>query len=142
MAIARRVFRSLCRHYPELETHRPAVLCAALLHDLGHDPFSHTSEEIFANRHEAWTCRILREDFPLRQLLEGFDTDLVSQLEAIYSQQYPVPLVWQLVSSQLDCDRLDYLMRDSHFTGPPTVILTSIAFLWRWVMTQTADNWW
>ena len=36
---------------------------------------------------------------------------------SVYTHQHPLPLVWQLVSSQLDCDRLDYLMRDSYFTG-------------------------
>lgn len=117
MAIARRVFDGLVYHYPELRPYRAAVLCGALLHDLGHGPFSHTSEEIFGNHHEAWTCRILRDYPPIRHLLETFQADLVTQLEQIYAKEHPIPLVWQLVSSQLDCDRLDYLMRDSYFTG-------------------------
>ena len=117
MAIARRVFDRIAKRYPQVQPYRPIVLCAALLHDIGHGPFSHTSEEIFGNHHEAWTRRILRESAPVRQLLDHFDPSLVDSLEQVYLKKYPVPFVWQLVSSQLDCDRLDYLMRDSYFTG-------------------------
>ena len=117
MAIARRAFDRLIRRHPILKPYRATVLCAALLHDVGHGPFSHTCEEIFGSQHEHWTRRILRESPPLRTLLDQFDPDLLPQLEQVYQKQHPVPLVWQLVSSQLDCDRLDYLMRDSHSTG-------------------------
>jgi HD superfamily phosphohydrolase len=117
MAIAQRVFDRIAKRYPQVQPYRPIVLCAALLHDIGHGPFSHTSEEIFGNHHEAWTRRILRESAPVRQLLDEFDSSLVESLEQVYLKKYPVPFIWQLVSSQLDCDRLDYLMRDSYFTG-------------------------
>jgi len=117
MAVARRAFDRLAKRYPQLQPHRTVVLCAALLHDVGHGPFSHTSEEIFGNHHEHWTRRILRESAPVRQLLDEFNPQLLDSIEAVYLHKYPVPLVWQLVSSQLDCDRLDYLMRDSYFTG-------------------------
>jgi uncharacterized protein len=117
MAIARRAFDRLTKAHPVLQSHRAVVLCAALLHDIGHAPFSHTAEEIFGCQHEHWTVRILRESPPIRQLLDDFDPALLEQLVAVYQHTYPVPLVWQLVSSQLDCDRLDYLMRDSYFTG-------------------------
>ncbi len=117
MAIARRAFDRLAKHYPALHPYRPVVLCGALLHDIGHGPFSHTSEEIFGNHHEHWTQRILRESQPVQQLLDGCDPMLITQLEQVYTKQHPLPIVWQLVTSQLDCDRLDYLMRDSYFTG-------------------------
>ncbi|MBW4488303.1 MAG: HD domain-containing protein [Trichocoleus desertorum ATA4-8-CV12] len=117
MAIARRVFDRIAKRYPQVQPYRPIVLCAALLHDIGHGPFSHTSEEIFGNHHEAWTRRILRESAPVRRLLDHFDPSLLDSLEQVYLKKYPVAFVWQLVSSQLDCDRLDYLMRDSYFTG-------------------------
>uniref|UniRef100_B8HWC4 Metal dependent phosphohydrolase n=1 Tax=Cyanothece sp. (strain PCC 7425 / ATCC 29141) TaxID=395961 RepID=B8HWC4_CYAP4 len=117
MAIARRVFDRLVRRYPKLKPYRPLVLCASLLHDIGHGPFSHTAEDIFQGDHELWTRRILREFPPVRQLLDHFSPTLVADLEQIYLKHYPIPLIWQLVSSQLDCDRLDYLMRDSYFTG-------------------------
>jgi len=117
MAIARRVFDRIVQSYPQLKPYRAVVLCAALLHDMGHGPFSHTCEEIFGSQHEHWTGRILRESAPVRQLLDQFDENLLPQLEQVYHKCHPVPLVWQLVTSQLDCDRLDYLMRDSYFTG-------------------------
>ncbi len=117
MAVARRAFDRLARRYPELAPHRAPVLCSALLHDLGHGPFSHTAEEVFGTRHEAWTQRIIREHLPIHQLLEEHQRGLAEQIRQIYTHTYPLPLAWQLVSSQLDCDRLDYLMRDSYFTG-------------------------
>lgn len=117
MQIARRVFNRLVQTYPNLEPHRAVVLCGALLHDIGHGPFSHTGELIFKSHHEEWTRRILQESEPIRHLLDQFDPQLSTQLERLYRKQYPIPFVGQLVSSQLDCDRLDYLMRDSYFTG-------------------------
>ncbi|MDX2239123.1 MAG: HD domain-containing protein [Leptolyngbyaceae cyanobacterium bins.302] len=117
MAIARRAFDRICKFYPQLKPYRVVALCAALLHDLGHGPFSHTAEEIFGCHHEHWTARILQESAPIQQALDAFSPDLLEQILQVYNHQHPVPLVWQLVSSQLDCDRLDYLMRDSYFTG-------------------------
>ncbi len=117
MEIARRAFDRICHAYPQLQDYRAVVLAAALLHDIGHGPFSHTAEEIFGCHHELWTARILQESAPLRQTLEAFQPDLLAQILQVYHHRHPIPLVWQLVSSQLDCDRLDYLMRDSYFTG-------------------------
>lgn len=117
MAIARRAFDRIARHHPILKPFRAAVLCAALLHDIGHGPFSHSCEEIFGSHHEHWTERILQESPPVHRLLMDFDPGLLEQIRQIYHKQTAIPLVWQLVSSQLDCDRLDYLMRDSYFTG-------------------------
>jgi HD superfamily phosphohydrolase len=117
MVIARRAFDRLVQTAPQLKPYRATVLCAALLHDLGHGPFSHTCEEIFGSQHEHWTLRILHESASIRRLLDQFDRNLLPQIQQVYQKQHPVPLVWQLVSSQLDCDRLDYLMRDSYFTG-------------------------
>ena len=117
MVIARRAFDRLAAIYPELGCHRAAVLCAALLHDVGHGPFSHTAEEVFGGHHEHWTLRILELAPEVRGLLDNFSSDLGGEIQQIYQHQHPVPCVWQLVSSQLDCDRIDYLMRDSHSTG-------------------------
>lgn len=117
MAIARRAFDRLAQRHPSLLPHRATVLCAALLHDIGHGPFSHTCEEIFGCEHETWGRRILHESEPVAQLLQQFDPNLCRYIEQVYEKSHPIPLVWQLVSSQLDCDRLDYLMRDSYFTG-------------------------
>ncbi len=117
MAVARRAFDLLATHYGELLPHRTTVLCAALLHDIGHGPFSHTAEDIFGGHHEAWTARILLESPVINPLLRTMDPDLPEIIIATYRKQHPLPLVSQLISSQLDCDRLDYLMRDSYYTG-------------------------
>ncbi|WP_448570813.1 HD domain-containing protein [Trichothermofontia sp.] len=117
MAITRRAFDRLAKRDPVLQPYRAVALAAALLHDIGHGPFSHTSEEIFGNHHEQWTARILSESAPVRELLDAYDPSLLPQIKQVYHHQHPVPLIWQLVSSQLDCDRLDYLLRDSYFTG-------------------------
>ncbi len=117
LAIARRAFDRIAKAYPHLQRYRTVVLCAALLHDIGHGPFSHTGEEVFGSNHEHWTGRILQESAPIRNALDAADPDLIEQIIQVYLKTHPIPLVWQLVSSQLDCDRLDYLMRDSYFTG-------------------------
>lgn len=117
MAIARQLFDRLAHRYIELQPYRATVLCAALLHDLGHGPFSHTAEEIFGSHHEVWTQRILQEYLPVAHCLNQFSPELSHSIAQVYCHQHPVPFVWQLVSSQLDCDRLDYLLRDSYFTG-------------------------
>jgi uncharacterized protein len=117
MYVARRIFDRLAMRHPTLQPHRTVTLCAALLHDLGHGPFSHTCEEIFQSNHELWTRRILQESPEIRALLDRASPDLATQIAQVYLKQYPLPMVSQLVTSQLDCDRLDYLMRDSYFTG-------------------------
>lgn len=117
MELTRKAFDLLLESYPHLQPHRATVLCAALLHDVGHGPFSHTAEEIFKTHHEHWTQRIIREAPSIQSLIAQYDRHLTDALVSVYVHQHPVPLVWQLVSSQLDCDRLDYLMRDSYFTG-------------------------
>jgi len=117
LAIARRAFDQLQRRYPVLQPHRATVLCAALLHDIGHGPFSHTAEEIFGLHHEAWTRQIIQQDATIHQILADHSPDLGTAIDQVYSHQHPLPLAWQLISSQLDCDRIDYLLRDSYFTG-------------------------
>lgn len=117
MAITRRAFDRLCSSAPQLLPYRALVLCAALLHDVGHGPFSHTGEEVFQTQHETWTCKIIHESAPIQTLLDRFDPSLRSQLVQLYEKKHPIPCLWQLISSQLDCDRLDYLLRDSYMTG-------------------------
>jgi uncharacterized protein len=117
MYVARLVFDRLAKRYPELLPHRTVTLCAALLHDVGHGPFSHTCEEIFHGNHEYWTQRILQESPEIQTLLKSASPTLTQELVQVYRKQYPLPIISQMVTSQLDCDRLDYLMRDSYFTG-------------------------
>lgn len=85
---------------------------AILLHDIGHGPFSHTLEFTLLNdiHHEMLSVLIIKE---LNQYFEG---RLQLALD-IFMDKYPRRFLHQLVSSQLDMDRMDYLLRDSFFTG-------------------------
>ena len=116
MALTRRAFDAIATKYPFLNADRTVVLVAALLHDLGHGPYSHASEEVFGSNHEIWTLRLLKFG-KIAEVLNLFSPDLIADLESVFTKKYSVPLIYQLVSSQLDCDRLDYLERDSYYTG-------------------------
>ena len=84
---------------------------AILLHDVGHGPFSHTSEHVLVDiSHEEITLRMMQ------QIDREMDGALRTAI-AIFKNDYPKHFLHQLVSSQLDMDRLDYLGRDSFFTG-------------------------
>ncbi len=117
MAVARRAFDRLAALHSALRPHRATVLCAALLHDIGHGPFSHTAEEVFGSHHEQWTMAIVEHSSAVRRRLDDFHPQLWEAVTQVYTHTHPIPCVWQLISSQLDCDRIDYLMRDSYFTG-------------------------
>jgi HD superfamily phosphohydrolase len=84
---------------------------AILLHDIGHGPFSHTSEYMIADLHHENCTRLFME-----RLNKEFGGGLTTAI-SIFDDSYPKHFLHQLVSSQLDMDRLDYLGRDSFFTG-------------------------
>lgn len=88
-----------------------AVSIAILLHDIGHGPFSHTLEHTLINvSHEDISLLFMKK---LNELYGGA-LDLAMQ---IFRDEYPKKFLHQLVSGQLDMDRMDYLTRDSYFTG-------------------------
>jgi HD superfamily phosphohydrolase len=89
-----------------------AVQAAILLHDIGHGPFSHVLEHTLVQGVE-------HEDISL-MLMQKINDDFKGQLNLaieIFKDHYPKRFLHQLISSQLDMDRLDYLRRDSFFTG-------------------------
>jgi len=97
---------------------RIVARAGALLHDLGHGPFSHVVETVFGFHHEDWTRQIiLDEGTEVNQYLRDVDAALPELLASLYRRSYRPAFVSQLVSSQLDCDRMDYLLRDSLMTG-------------------------
>jgi HD superfamily phosphohydrolase len=116
--LARGALHQLERLDSSLVSQRPALYAAALLHDVGHAPLSHSGEEMYGLRHETWSGRLIREHPELRGPLDAQRPGLADEVADLLEHgRHPLGAVKALVSSQLDCDRLDYLMRDSHSTG-------------------------
>ncbi len=106
----------LTYHIPdEIQT---AVRVAALVHDIGHGPFSHVIESILGFHHEEFTIKAVESpDTVIGKTLREYSAELPDMVASIIRGDFRPLALAQLVSSQLDVDRMDYLLRDSLMTG-------------------------
>ncbi len=141
--IARSFLARIRRVWPELldEERETLVLAAALVHDVGHGPFSHSFESVTGDRHESRTLEIILDpSTEIHQCLAGYEPcgELPRRIAAFFdgskTPEHPscgdLPsFLIQIVASQLDADRFDYLQRDSHATGADYG-----RFDWKWLV--------
>ena len=105
------------------EPRAEVAMIAALLHDLGHGPFSHTFEMVqlsrsVKKRHEKWTAEIIRNPKgEISGLLEKFRPGFCEEVAILLESDDPTDIYHAVVSSSFDADRLDYLRRDRLMTG-------------------------
>lgn len=112
------------------------AICAALLHDLGHGPFSHAFESSEKLRgkpkpHEDWTVEIILGDTSVAKLLSEFDPKFQMGVADLLKEEFPTDIYSSIVSSQFDADRLDYLRRDRLMTGTGHG-----GFDWAWLLNN------
>jgi len=100
------------------DNERLVALSAALLHDIGHGAYSHAFEKIFQTNHELITQQIITsKETQVNQILRKMGEDFPEKVANVINKTYPNPQVVQLISSQIDADRMDYLLRDAYYTG-------------------------
>ena len=115
--IVRRIINKMESHEGWNKEERLVSLCAALLHDLGHGPFSHSFEKVFSLDHEQFTKKIILEDTNVNAVLSRVEPDFPKKVAQIIDKSYVDKLVVSMISSQIDADRMDYLLRDAYYTG-------------------------
>ncbi|GAA6113504.1 MAG: HD domain-containing protein [Apilactobacillus sp.] len=124
--ITRRICDGFLRNYPTQEasdglwddSQRLVALCAALLHDIGHGAYSHTFEHIFGTNHEKITQEIITSPkTEVNQVLSKMGPNFAKDVASVIDHTYSNPQVVQMISSQCDADRMDYLLRDAYNTG-------------------------
>lgn len=113
------IARQQGRRDPERER---VMLFAALLHDVGHGPFSHAFEAVASaagkrRRHEDWSVEIVRGDTEVNCVLRNADETLPERIDDLLMDEVPKDIYAAIVSSQFDADRLDYIQRDRMMTG-------------------------
>ena len=97
------------------DTDRKTIRMAALLHDVGHTPFSHSLENVLHAKHEDYSKALVKKYFLKTLTDSGIDPETVCDLiDGAFPKK---PFLSKIVSGQIDVDRLDYLLRDSHFAG-------------------------
>ena len=107
--------KSLCVELTEYD--KVCVMLAGLLHDVGHGPFSHAFENITNHSHEEYTAKIILGNTELNAILRDVSEKLPQDIVSIIQHTHENDILNQIVSGQLDADRMDYLLRDSYFTA-------------------------
>ena len=107
--------KTLCVELTEYE--KVCVMLAGLLHDVGHGPFSHAFEHVTNHSHEEYTAKIILGDTELNSILRAVSRKLPEDIVSIIQHTHENDILNQIVSGQLDADRMDYLLRDSYFTA-------------------------
>ncbi|WEV61237.1 HD domain-containing protein [Streptococcaceae bacterium ESL0729] len=118
--IAKEITEIFTDKYPDVwdQGENLVTWCAALLHDLGHGAYSHTFENLFDTDHELITVEIITNPLTeINQILRRVAPDFPDQVASVITHTYPNQQVVQLISSQIDADRMDYLLRDAYYTG-------------------------
>lgn len=116
--LTRRIVDEIFHGKPEWDdSERLLSLCAGLLHDLGHGPYSHSFEKVFNLDHEEFTRKIILGNTEVHSVLKKVDEGFPEKVASVIEKTYRNPLVVSLISSQIDADRMDYLLRDAHYTG-------------------------
>lgn len=117
--IANKMISHLLKYYERITNFKTKILVCALLHDIGHGPFSHTSEKFTCFTHEEWTKKIITGESEINLILRKYDPNFPDKIIKTFEHKATELYISQLISSYIDCDRLDYLHRDSFFVGVP-----------------------
>ena len=91
-------------------------MISALLHDIGHGPYSHAFEHVMHLSHEEMSCKLILGNTEVNKVLSEIP-GLAEDVESVIAHRGKLPLIETLISSQLDIDRMDYLSRDAYMTG-------------------------
>lgn len=119
---ARQLVQLISRHCNRDTQRAQQAMCAALVHDVGHGPFSHAFEEAAkalgaSKDHEDWTAEILLGETKLGKKLQALGDDFRREVADLLASEVPADIYASIVSSQFDADRLDYVRRDRLMTG-------------------------